>query len=385
MNKPSRFIIIFETHGDDIPVKLRSLTLRNFRSYTAENFAFHDRVNLIYGDNAQGKTNLLEAVHYLLTFRPFKQVKHEELISFGSSECRIKGEIESSAGLDEVHVLLSPEKRAIKLNGKLVYNSSKALGRYKAVTFLPSDIELVKGSPQSRRRYLDALICSLDPAHLADLKLYHRTLLQRNAVLSGPSGVSPRNLEVWDEKLAEAGSRVVSRRMEFVKKITPHLSRIYRLTSGSDTAAAMHYTCSFGLTDGIEESYKLALRAAYEKDRARGHTTFGPHRDAVSLSIGERDASVYASQGEAKNLALALKASEVDVTMSSTGKTPVLLLDDVTSELDEKRKGFLFRMLEGFPGQIFITATGLTEIKLPGEMRTFHIRGGRVAKKQVAG
>jgi DNA replication and repair protein RecF len=366
-------------------VILKSLTVRNFRSYAAESLSFHDKVNVVFGDNAQGKTNLLEAVHLLLMFRPFKQVKLGELISFGASECRIKGEVESDAGLDEVHVLLSDEKKTIKLNGKIVYKTSWILGRYNVVSFLPSDMDLIKGSPQGRRKYLDALICTLEPAHLRDLKLYHRSLLQRNAVLAKPSGLTLQKLEVWDEKLAEAGARIVSRRVSYIEKISPHLSRIYSLTSGGDAEAGIQYRCSFGITGDLAEGFKRELSSRFERDRRHGHTSAGPHRDLVGFTIRGRDASVFASQGEAKNLALSLKASEIELVREAHGKSPILLLDDVTSELDERRKGFLFDLFADFPGQIFITSTSLGEVGLKGEMKVFHIRAGKAEQRQVAG
>jgi len=363
-------------------VILKSLILRNFRSYAAENFSFHERINLIYGDNAQGKTNLLEAIHLLLMQRPFKQVKLEELISFGSSECRIKGEVESEAGLDEVHVLLSGEKKTIRLNGKIVYKASRITGRYNVVSFLPSDIELVKGSPQGRRRYLDALICTLEPGHLRDLRLYHRSLLQRNALLARTSGLTREMLEVWDSRLAESGSLIISRRHKYIGLLRPHLERIYKLTSGEDAVPDIVYRTSPGSDDGIEEGFKRELASRFDKDKGRGHTTYGPHRDVVGFTIRGKDASLFASQGEAKSLALALKTSEIELVRSTLGKTPILLLDDVTSELDERRKGFLFGLLDTFPGQIFITATSLGDIRLGGEKRVFRIRAGRAEQTQ---
>ena len=368
---------------DKDSVILKSLTLRNFRSYAAENFSFHERINLIYGDNAQGKTNLLEAIHMLLTQRPFKQVRHDELISFGAAESRIKGEVETGAGLDEVHVLLSGEKKTIKLNGKIVYKVSRIAGRYNVVSFLPSDIELVKGSPQGRRRHLDALICTLDPAHLRDLKLYHRSLLQRNALLAKSASLTPGMLEVWDSRLADSGSLIISRRHQYIEKLRPHLSRIYKATSGEEASPDIVYRGVSESENHIAEDFKRELASRFEKDRKRGHTTYGPHRDDVGFTIRGNDASLFASQGEAKNLALALKASEIELVRSVLGKTPILLLDDVTSELDERRKGFLFGLLDTFPGQIFITATSLGEIRLKGEMKTFHIRGGRAEQTLI--
>lgn len=359
---------------------IKSLTLKNFRSYRAETFTFNDRVNLIYGQNAQGKTNLLEAIHFLLAFKPFKQVRLEELITFSAPECRIKGEIESENGLDEVHVYLGGEKKTIRLNGKIVYRASMFVGRYHVVSFLPSDIELIKGRPQSRRRYLDALISAIEPDYLRDLKHYHRYLSQRNAVLSKSRALSPESLEVWDEKLAETGGKVVKRRQEYLKKMKPHLNRVYKLTSGTDSEVGVLYRCSYDMGKDPGEGLRNELRLNYEKDRRRGHTTAGPHRDLLAFTISGKDASTYASQGEAKNLAFALKASEIELVEESLGKTPILLLDDVASELDEMRRKFIFRLLREFPGQVFITTTNKNEIELSGEMREFHIKGGRAVQ-----
>ncbi len=214
------------------------------------------------------------------------------------------------------------------------------------------------------------------------MKLYHRSLLQRNAVLARTSGLTPEMLEVWDSKLAESGSLIISRRHKYIEKLRPHLGRIYKLTSGEDAAPDIVYKTSAESND-IAEVFKKELAVRFEKDRRRGHTTYGPHRDVVGFTIHGKDASLFASQGEAKNLALALKASEIELVRSSLGKTPILLLDDVTSELDERRRGFLFGLLDTFPGQIFITATSLGEIRLEGEKRVFHIRGGRAEQVRV--
>jgi len=364
-------------------VILKSLTLKNFKSYLSETFSFHDKFNLILGENAQGKTNLLEAIHFLLTFKPFKQLRTEEIINSGSSECRLKGEIESQAGFDEVHILLNDNHKTLKLNSKIVYKTSKVYGRYNVVSFLPSDLELIKGSPQGRRRYIDALICTLEPVHLRDLKIYHRALTQRNAILAKSSSLTPDKIEVWDEKLAEIGSQVISRRLEFIDKIRPQLNKIYRLTSGLDQDIQIHYKSSIDTEGDLEQAFKDVLRLKFEIDKKRFHTTAGPHRDQISFSIAGKDASVYASQGEAKNLALSLKTSEIEMIKQFLGRTPILLLDDVTSELDSQRKKFLFKLLEDFPGQIFITTTDIKEILYKGEIRVFHIKDRTVRHKQI--
>lgn len=362
---------------------LKSLTLKNFKSYSAETFSFHDRFNLIIGENAQGKTNLLEAIHFLLSFKPFRQLRTEEVISFGANESRLKGEIESQAGFDEINILLDENHKTLKLNSKIVYRTSTVSGRYNLVTFLPTDIELVKGSPQIRRRYLDSVISSIEPSHYKDLKVYQRALNQRNAILTKSASLTSDKIEVWDEQLAEIGSQVISRRIDFINQIKPILNKVYKQTSGLDQEIGINYESTVDIESNIEQSFIKELKLKFEQDKNRFHTTVGPHRDKINFSISDKDASVYSSQGEAKNLALALKASEIEMINQLLGKTPILLLDDITSELDSSRKRFLFKLLQEFTGQIFITTTSIKEILYKGQIRAFHIKDGKVRQKDI--
>ncbi len=362
---------------------LKSLTIKNFKSYTAETFSFSSGFNLIIGENAQGKTNLLEAIHFLLAFKPFKQLRVDEIIHFGSNECGLKGEIESKTSFDEVHILVNENHKTIKINGKIVYKTSKVYGKYNVVTFLPNDIELVKGSAQGRRNYLDSVISALRPEHLPDLKLYQRALMQRNAVLAKSSSLSVEQIEVWDKKLAEIGSLVVSRRLEYIDKIEPMLTKIYRETSGLDQEISINYKSSFSITRNLQQSFEEKLKLNFNQDRRRLHTTVGPHRDQIGFSISGRDSASFASQGEAKNLALTLKACEIELIKAELGRTPILLLDDVTSELDANRKRFLFKMLQRFEGQIFITTTSIKEILYKGRIRVYRIKDKKVKQKDV--
>ncbi|HLE24949.1 MAG TPA: DNA replication/repair protein RecF [Thermodesulfobacteriota bacterium] len=393
---------------------LRSITLKNFRSYKSEIFTFHERFNLVSGENAQGKTNLLEAIHLLCTLRPFKQVRMEELISFGETEGRIKGELESDSGLNEVHIILTsgspttlplnryPSSRGspttlpldprssrgyprpqggktVKLNGKIVYDIPKLLGRFNVVTFLPSDLDLIKGSPQDRRRYIDALICNFKSEHLIDLKLYLRALTQRNALfLREPTR---ETLDAWDEKIGELGGKIVKRRIKLIERMVPLLERNYRLISGLNSRIKIQYKPSFNLGSDVAKGLKNELRARLYLDKKRRHTSVGPHRDIPGFTMDGIDASVFASQGEAKTLALALKASEIELTRLTLGRNPILLLDDITSELDERRKNFLYRLIEEYSGQIFVTATNPKEIQHKGEKKIFYVKAGRAESK----
>jgi DNA replication and repair protein RecF len=357
-------------------VILRSITLRNFRNYKTDTLTFHERFNLIFGDNAQGKTNLLEAIHFLFAFRPFKQVSMEKLIFLGENEARLKGEIDSDSGLNEVHIILTKGGKTVKLNGKIIYNMSRFLGKFNVVAFRPSDLELVKGAPQDRRRYLDSLISNFDPAHLKDLKSYFRAVMQRNALLMQKEDRGG-TLDVWDEKIGELGGRIIRRRIRIIEKLQRETEKIYGFISGQKPDVKIHYKPSFELDSNFEEELRKELRSRFKQDKIRGHTSVGPHRDLIEFSINGKDASVLASQGEAKTLALSLKTSEIKLTRNILGRNPILLLDDITSELDERRRSFLFRLLEGFTGQVFVTATTTKEVLRKDDKKIFQIKSGR--------
>jgi DNA replication and repair protein RecF len=356
-------------------VIIRSITLKNFRNYKTETFTFHERFNLISGENAQGKTNLLEAIQLLCTLRPFKQVKMEELVNLGETEGRIKGEIESDSGLNEVHITLTKGGKTVRLNGKVIYDVTKFLGRFSVVTFLPSDSKLVKGTPQNRRGYFDALICSLKPEHLRDLKSYIRALAQRNASLM--RGQTIEALDVWDEKIMEFGVKIIKRRISLIQRLGPELEKNYRRISGLSSDIKISYRPSFKLEGDIEKELRRELRSRFPQDKRHGTTSVGPHRDLPGFTIDGKDASVFASQGEVKSVALALKASEIELINAILGRKPILLLDDITSELDDKRKSFLFLLLEEFPGQMIVTATSPIEVLHKGDKRIFEIKSGR--------
>lgn len=299
----------------------------------------------------------------------------EELINFGEGEGRIKGELESDGGLNEVHIILTKGGKTVKLNGKTVYDIPKLLGRFNVVTFLPGDLDLIKGSPQDRRRYVDALICNLKPEHLIDLKLYLRALNQRNALFI--RGITRETIEAWDEKIGELGGKIVKRRIKLIERLEPMFEKNYRLISGLNTDIKIQYKPSFKLGGNVIEELKKELRARLQLDKKRGHTSAGPHRDLLQFAINGMNASAFASQGEAKTLALALKASEIELTRTLLGRNPILLLDDITSELDDRRKGYLYGLIEEYLGQIFVTAISPEEIPHNGEKKIFHIKDGR--------
>lgn len=358
-------------------MELRHLTIRNYRNYESLSLAFGPGLNVVHGRNAQGKTNLLEAVYLVCALRPFSGARNHELVRFGSPAAVAKGEIFAAGGLNEVHVTVSGEGRRARLNGKAVRSTSQHFGRFKVVAFLPSDIEIVKGGLQSRRNYVDSVISAMHPAHIRQLRDYQRALGQRNRMLASGERASSLSTEPWDAQIARNGAAVVERRIETIRTLNRMLGEIYGERGESDRAAAISYGSSFERGEDVEGSLREALSRSFASDRKRGHTTVGPHRDRIGFLVDGKDASRFASQGQSKNLVLALKSCEIRLFNEQAGVNPILLLDDITSELDAKRKSFLFRTLSEFPGQVFVTSTDRSEIPVRGEFRSFLIEAGR--------
>lgn len=358
------------------PVILKSITLKNYRNYRSQSIVFHPRFNTIHGNNAEGKTNLVEAIYLLCNFRPFKQIKNEEMINFEVESAAVKGEIEADNGLNEVHITIKKDGRHTRLNGKIVYSISKYLGMFKVVLFLPSDIEIVKGSMQTRRKYLDSVISTIDSSYLENLRDYHKALSQRNFLLSSKKPVSQVSFEIWDEKIAEYGAEVVKKRLEIIDIFNQKLEEVYKAGKESDRYVKINYRFSFSENRGLEAGIIESLNKKFAHDKRRGHTTIGPHRDTINLDINGMDASRFASQGQSKNLVLALKASEIKIISELTGVNPILLLDDITSELDMKRKNFLFNILLDFKGQIFVTSTTDDQVPYKGDHKSILIKAG---------
>ena len=359
-------------------VQLKHLSLRNYRNYESLSLPFYPGLNVIHGRNAQGKTNLLEAIYLVCGLRPFSGAKNSELVRFGCEASLVKGEILSGNGLNEVHITVKKEGRHTRLNSKTVRSISQHFGRFKVVLFLPSDIEIVKGGLQARRNYLDSVISAIYPAHIKQLRDYQRAVGQRNHMLGSGEKVSSLSVELWDEQIARYGADIVSRRIEMIKSFNRKLAEVYGEHGESDTSALVSYGFSFERGEDIGKGIREALSKNFPLDRKRGHTTVGPHRDRVGFLLNGQNASRFASQGQSKNLVLALKASEIRLFKEHTGTNPILLLDDITSELDMKRRSFLFQTLSEFTGQVFVTSTDKDEIPRRGEFHSFFVDSGRV-------
>ncbi len=332
---------------------LRRLELVDFRNYARLGLDVPEGVTVLIGANGQGKTNLLEAVGYLASLSSFRGASDEVLIGTGADSAVIRAEAER----DRRSLLIETELRRTGRNRTLVNRqplrrTSDLLGALRVSVFAPEDLDLVKGSPSSRRRYVDDLAVALDPNLHARRAEVDRVLRQRNALLKQTRGrldaEAEVTLEVWDTKLAAAGEALGRMRTRVVERLAPYLADAYAVLAGGGRAASIRYDPAWA-TQGLA----AALVGARDDDLRRGVTTVGPHRDEVDLVLGGEPARTHASQGEQRTFALALRLGGHRLVTEATGSPPILLLDDVFSELDAARRAALLANLP--EGQTLMT------------------------------
>ncbi len=333
-------------------MRVLALEATGFRNLSPLVIEPHPRFNVFSGDNGQGKTNLLEAIYLLGTLRSFRAGKTEELIAFGQAQARVRARVERLGIERLLEVALTPGHKSARVDGKGARTTSY-FGGFNVVLFAPEDLNLVRGAPSGRRRFLDRAIFNAQPSYLADVQTYERVLRSRNALLRQSRAVDLALLDIYDQQLTVAAAPLWSQRQALVEALLPHLHTAFSfVTSGQLTLSARHRRA---LADGTALAAQLS--ADRPKDLARGATSSGPHTDDLQLLISDRPAAQFASQGEARAIVLALKIAEITLLRERLGDWPVLLLDDVSSELDPGRNRLLFDFLQRMPGQVFVTTT----------------------------
>jgi len=344
-------------------VRLLSLHLRDFRNVASADLEPSARATVLVGPNGQGKTNLLESVYFLSTLKPLRANRLAELVRFGAARARVEGEFEGPGGARRVAVEVGPAGRSAFLDGKPL-SSSEELEDYfegkAAVCFSPDDLLLVKGGPELRRRFLDRAAFNRWPAVLAEARDYLRALRARNAALRGsPAGVE----ESFRLPLVRAAARLLVRRHALVAELAPRVERAFREICGPEAPPAeLAYRPAAGMPSGggeaaIRDRLAEILALRHARDAEKGYTSAGPHMDDLTLALGGHGARPYASQGQQRALVLALKIAEIENLREQNGRPPLLLLDDVSSELDPEKNGYLLRYLAALPGQAFLTTT----------------------------
>jgi len=356
-------------------VHLSGLQIRHFRNLAEQQLDLPAEGVAIVGENAQGKTNLLEAIYYLETFRSFRGSRDDRLVAFGEDFFRVVGSLDEAAPEDRVEVAAAFQNRGkrkkITLNGEEPERLGDALGRLAAVVFSPADVALVSDGPGARRRFLDIVLSLNVPEYLGILQRFRQILSQRNAALR--DGRGPGTVEVWDDGLIESGARVMEERLKWVEKWRDDFSSYYRRVSG---ALAGHLEYQPGVKLGgargreeIAEAYGAALLEARGREIRLGTTVVGPQRDDLLLSVVEgdypRDLREYGSGGQRRTAALALRLVEAATIREARGQEPIVLMDDVFAELDPGRsERILALMEEEETGQVLLTVPKESDIRL---------------------
>lgn len=352
------------------------LELHDFRSYPRVRLEPDPGTNLVGGANATGKTNLLEAVAYLSSLTSFRRVPDRTLIREGSESAIVRAEIRGRSGTTLIEVEIPREgRRRTQVNRQPLRRGSEMLGHLRTVAFLPDDLDVVKRGPARRRDLFDEAAVQLWPGAHADQQEYAKALRQRNALLRRHRrGVDPTTLQVWDIRLAEAGARVMHRRVAAIRALLEPARAAYRTLAGRSDELDVRYESNWGgnmdtpAVRDWEARLGRALERSSREDQDRGVTTVGPHRDDPSLFLNDREVRSMASQGEQRCVALALRLALHQAIVDECGERPVLLLDDVFSELDTKRAAALTDALPG--GQSFVTSARDDELHLEGRRWT---------------
>lgn len=361
---------------------LSRLTVDSFRNLAPTTLEFTSRVNLFHGENGQGKTNLLESIYILSNLKSFRTSRTRDLIRHGSDSAYISGSIVHGEYQDDLSLSMDHTAKRPAVNGNHPDQITGYLALMPTVLFAPGDIDIIRGEPELRRRFLDRSIFSTTPLYLRELQHYSKALSQRNHLLrSGDT----RSLETWDHELVRWGSIVTRRRISQTETLGDEIRRQYRLLSGKDHEMSIRYRSTIAdgtdpTEDDLAACFMAGLKARRVDETLRRTTQIGPHRDDLVIMINGNDARSFGSQGEQRTAALTLRLAELVVVEQSRGYPPILLLDDLASELDERRLDQIMNYLSERRTQMFISATGRETImsRCRGETRLFRVFHGTV-------
>ena len=372
-------------------MRLKELSVRHFRNLAAQDLDLPPEGVAIVGENAQGKTNLLEAIYYLEVFRSFRGAPDEQLVAFGEGLFRVAGTLAHGQGSGDLEISAAFQRQGrvkrVRVEGAEAERLGDAVGRVGAVIFSPADVSMVSGPPAERRRFLDVVLSLNQPGYLVALQRYRQNLSQRNVALRDdqPAGV----LRAWDEGLLAAGAEVMASRRRWVEERATAFCAYHAEATGGQQAV-MAYEPSVPLAEAgssaeILGAFRTALLESGNRERRLGTTVVGPHRDELGLSLrgedGELDVRRFGSGGQRRTVALALRLVEADTLRGARGGEPLVLLDDVFAELDAGRSERVLGLLErASAAQVVLTAPKESDVRLKSEsLPRWHIAAGRIA------
>ena len=363
---------------------VRELTFDGFRNLHPAGWRPDAGVNILYGDNAQGKTNLLEACWLFTGGRSFRGAKDSEMVAFGADRARLTLAFEAG-GRDQEAAITIHQRRQVTLNGVTLPSAARLAGTFCGVVFSPAHLSLIKDGPEGRRRFVDGACCQLRPHYVSVLTEYNKALVQRNAFLRqckerGGFTADSDQLDLWDHTLAVAGARVTRYREEYIRRLQPIAARIYDgLSGGREQLTVGWETTPKAENPADVARYWLgALQDARRADLAVGYTTVGPHREDLQLALDGLAARTYGSQGQQRSAVLALKLAEASLLQEVTGETPVAFLDDVMSELDTGRQDYILNHIDGW--QVFITCCEPSAALKNTAAKVFNVKQGVISE-----
>lgn len=362
---------------------IESLDLKNFRNYENLNIELVQGVNILTGDNAQGKTNILEAVFFCAYGRSHRTTRDKEMQRFRSPFTVVSVKVRRTGNDKQIVLRFNPEgKKFIEINGRKITRIPDLLGNLYVIMFSPEDLKVVKESPGVRRKFLDMEISALDKIYYHDLVSYNKVILERNNLLKMRS-VDRTVLDVYDAEAAKFAVRIIERRTAYINKLNELAGPIHREITGGKEAIDYVYRSTVPLTGDLERTLREKFMEHRRQDLERATTSVGPHRDDFTILINGADARTFGSQGQQRTAILTLKFASLGIIRELTGEYPVLLLDDVLSELDLSRQNFILSSIEGI--QTIITMTGYENIekRLIEGARVFKIREGTAAMEVI--
>ena len=351
---------------------ITKIKLKNFRNYDEQEIELGKNINIFYGDNAQGKTNIIESIFLCSIGKSFRTSKDKELIQFNKDFSSTYIEFEKSDRYGNIKIELN-QKKNIYLNGIKIKKLSELLGNINTVIFTPDDINILKDGPQKRRRFLDIMIGQLRPNYVHILNMYNKTLEQRNNYLKQIKEENKQEelLDIWDEKLAEYGIKIYTYRLEFVEKIKNKIDNIHKKITDEKENIKIEYISNCE----NKEDYLSLLKSRRKLDIIKGYTTKGINRDDFNIYINDNLVGIYGSQGQNRTAVLSLKIAELQVVYDEVGEYPILLLDDFMSELDEKRRKNFLENIE--KNQVIITCTDKIDVENIN-YKMFNVKNGEV-------
>lgn len=363
-------------------MKIVSLELKNFRNYAWASVNFTDGLNVLFGENASGKTNMIESVFFSSVFSSPRATKDKEMVMIGAPAATIKLVIEKKYRKHTINIQIDAQgKKKVAVDGVPVSRAAELLGVLGVVFFSPDEMKLVKESPVERRRFLDIGLSQQQKAYFIALSRYNHTLKQKNNLLKEykQAGNIDDMLDVWDVGLAREGATIIARRKEYIATLNDAAAKFHYILSGEKEKLTLSYESGAETNceqADLEKNLLAALRASREKDKELGYSTVGPHRDDIKIEINGKDSRKFASQGQQRTIALAMKIGQVVIYKDEIGEPPVLLLDDVLSELDENRQHILLDLVSGF--QTLLTCT---EYKLDNPATLYCVSNGTIKQK----